>query len=314
MPQSPRGPGDPAAALVRDLLVTCAAARECVADEHLFTVTHRGLLVGTFRLQLFTASGVRPVAIATQTLGEGGSLASRSAEYATAVWHRRLPDAGRPPVWVELQLRAGCPDLSEDQPACFELVTFATARPYHLGQPQRYSVSYQDVVRLVGGPVDRHRGDWYRPWPAALAEQPACQLAWVGLLPAPVDVDRGCFTGAPPWWRRLGRQVVPRGRTRTCCYYHGVDWRRVSAAAIRIARQIRAEGRAGDAHISRAYDLAASADLPQLERDALAELLAGPTAIRVGRDDQGRRYYLNGRHRAGAMLDAGVRRTVVFGG
>jgi hypothetical protein len=279
-----------AAALVRELLVTCAAARECVADEHLFTVTHRGLLVGTFRLQLFTASGVRPVAIATQTMGEGGSLASRSAEYAAAVWHRRLPDAGRPPVWVELQLRAGRPELFEDQPACFELVTFATARPYHLGQPQRYSVSYQDVVRLVGGPVDRNRGDWYRPWPAVPAEQPACQLAWVGLLPAPVDVDRGCFTGAPPWWRRLGRQLVPRGRTRTCCYYHGVDWRRVSAAAIRIARQIRAEGRAGDAHISRAYDLAASADLPQLERDALAELLAGPTAIRVGLDDQGRRW------------------------
>ena len=66
-----------AAALVRELLVTCAAARECVADEHVFTVTHGGLLVGTFRLQLFTASGVRPVAIATQTMGEGGSLASR---------------------------------------------------------------------------------------------------------------------------------------------------------------------------------------------------------------------------------------------
>jgi hypothetical protein len=312
---STAGGGDPVtAALARELLVTCAAARECVADEHMFTVTHGGILVGTFRLQLFTAPGVRPVAIATQSTGEGDSLARRSAEYAAAVWHRRLPDAARPPVWIELQLRAGRPDLLEDQPARFELVTFAAARPYRLGRPQRCPVSDQDVIRLVGGQVDRDRGDWYLPWPAVPADQPACQLAWVGLLPAPVDVDRGCFTGAPPWWRRLGRQLVPCRRTRTCCYYHGVDWRRVSAAAIRIARQIRAEGRAGDAHTSRAYDLAAEADLPQPEREALAELLAGPSAIRVGRDDQGRRYYLNGRHRAGAMLDAGVRRTVVFGG
>jgi hypothetical protein len=285
------------------------AARECVADEHMFTVTGGGLLVGMFRLQLFTAPGVRPVAIATQTTGDGCPLASRSAEYAAAVWRRRLPDADHPPVWVELQLRVGRPDAAE-----FELVTFAAARPYRLGQPQRFPVSYQDVLRLVGAPVDRDRGDWYRPWPAVPAERPACQLAWVGLLPVPVDTDRGCFTGAPPWTRRAGRQLVPCRGARTCCYYHGIDWRRVSAAAIRIVRQIRAEGRTGNAHASRARDLAAAADLPQLDREALAELLAGPTAIRVGRDDQGRRYYLNGRHRAAAMLDAGVRRTVVFGG
>jgi hypothetical protein len=302
-----------AAALVRELLVTCAAVRECVTDEHMFTVTRGGLLIGTFRLQLFIAPGVRPVAIATQGAGEGGSLASRSAEYAAAVWRRRLPDADWPPVWLELQLTSGRPDLSGDQPGSFELITYATARRYRLGQPQRCPVSYQDVVRLVGAPVDCDRGDWYTPWSAVPEEQPACQLAWVGLLPAPVDVDRGCFTGTPPLRRRLARQLVPRRHTRTCCYYHGVDWIQVSATAIRIARQIQAEGRVGDARTSSAYDLAAAADLPQPEREALAELLAGPTAIRVGRDDQGRRYYLNGRHRAAAMIDAGVRRSVIFG-
>jgi hypothetical protein len=77
-PMSTAGGGDlVTAALARELLVTCAAARECVADEHMFTVTHGGILVGTFRLQLFTAPGVRPVAIATQSTGEGDSLARR---------------------------------------------------------------------------------------------------------------------------------------------------------------------------------------------------------------------------------------------
>jgi hypothetical protein len=285
---------------VQKLLATCAAARECVADEHMFTVTRGGRLIGTFRLQLFTAPGVRPVAVATQTTRDGDRLARRSAEYAEAVWSRRLADDDQPPLWVELQL--------DDRADGFELVIFADAQPYQLGGPQRCRVSYDDVARLVGGPVSRDRGDWYRPWPAA---PQACKLAWVGLLPAPVDVDRGCFTGAPPWWRRLGRQLIPRGRVMTCCYYHSVDWRRVSAAAIRIARQLRG---AGDAHTSRAYDLAAAAGLPRLEREALAELLAGSSGIRVDHDDQGRRYYLNGRHRAAAMLDAGVRRTVVFGG
>jgi hypothetical protein len=44
---------------VQKLLATCAAACECVADEHMFTVTRGGRLIGTFRLQLFTcpASG-----------------------------------------------------------------------------------------------------------------------------------------------------------------------------------------------------------------------------------------------------------------
>ena len=55
----------------------------------------------------------------------------------------------------------------------------------------------------------------------------------------PKRMDHGYSTTAPPWWRCLARQVIPRRRTRDCCYYHRVNWRQVSAAAIRVTRQAR---------------------------------------------------------------------------
>jgi hypothetical protein len=42
---------------------------------------------------------------------------------------------------------------------------------------------------------------------------------------------------------------------------------------------------------------------------ALVECTGG---IQIDRGDDGRRFCINGRHRANAMLDAGVRRTVVI--
>jgi hypothetical protein len=59
------------APVVRELLASHAGARQRVADDYMFTVTRDGYRVGTFRLQLFTAPGTRPVAVATQTAGRG---------------------------------------------------------------------------------------------------------------------------------------------------------------------------------------------------------------------------------------------------
>src|ERR1019366_3703538 len=80
--------------VTRELLAACAVPRQRVADEHMFTVTRGdGFRIGTFRLQLFTAAGARPVAIATQMAGEGGSLTNRAETYAAEVWRRHFPDA-----------------------------------------------------------------------------------------------------------------------------------------------------------------------------------------------------------------------------
>jgi hypothetical protein len=90
---------------IQKLLAEHAAVRQQVADEHMFTVTHEnGIRMGTFRLQLFAAPGARPVAVATQTWGECGSLINRAEKYATAVWRRCFLQEPVEPVWMELQL------------------------------------------------------------------------------------------------------------------------------------------------------------------------------------------------------------------
>ncbi len=142
--------------------------------------------------------------------------------------------------------------------------------------------------------------------------EPDWRVAWTILLPRPRGMNRGCFRTAPPWWRRLARQVIPRHAPRDCCYYHRVDWHQVSAAAIQVTRQARREGLAGQAVSGRAVELAEAQDLPPQEKEALGKLLAGYTAIQPTRLLRRRPGYNNGRHRITAMFDSGVRRTIVL--
>ncbi|MGH3220783.1 MAG: hypothetical protein ACRDPY_19150 [Streptosporangiaceae bacterium] len=294
---------------IHELLAEHAAARRQVVDEHMFTVTREGgSRMGTFRLQVFTTPGARPVAVATQTWREGGSLTNRAEKYAAEVWRRHLSQDTVPPVWIELQLLnvPGHPDR-------FTLVTFDQLHPYQLVGPQWCQMSDGEIEQLVGGPVDRSRGEGYQPWPVPPEELPVYRVAWVVLLPKPEGMDRGCIRATPPWWQRASRQLIPRRQTRDC-YYHSIDWHRVSAAAIRIVRRARAEALTGEELTDRLSDLANGAkDLPDLERHALWELLSDGAGIQLSDDGSGRGWpYINGRHRVTAMLEAGVRRTVII--
>lgn len=297
------------ALVVRKLLASFAGARQRTADDHLFTVTRGDRRVGTFRLQLFTAAGTRPVAVATQTGGEGGSLTNRAETYAAEVWRRHFTDLAEPPVWIELQLFTGSLDSRLER---FTLVTFSVGQPYVLTSPRWCQMTDADLELLVGAPVDRDRGSGYSPWPQQPEEQPSWHVVWTAWLPRPEGVDRGCMTGRVPWWRLLARQVIPRRQPRDCCYYHHVDWHQVCAAAIRITRQAGSGGLSGEAFADRVSELALAEDLPYEEKRALSELIADGTGIQVSRDDDGRRFYINGRHRTTAMLEAGVRRTVII--
>jgi hypothetical protein len=140
--------------------------------------------------------------------------------------------------------------------------------------------------------------------------EPSWQVAWTILLPRPQGMNRGCIRAAPPWWRCLARQAVPRRAVRDCCYYHSIDWGTVSAAAIRVTRQARREGLAGQAFVDRLAVLTQALGLPAEEEEALDDLLTTYSAIQPSRFRL-RRSYTNGRHRTTAMLDSGVRRTVV---
>jgi hypothetical protein len=138
---------------VRDLLAVHAATRERTADHHMFTVNSwSGQLMGTFRLQLFTAPGARPVAVATQLPLEGGSLANGAEDYAADVWRQKFPGSAESPIWITLQLHPGGP---AEGPERFSLVTFRVAGPYELSSPAgRFRGRL--MVRLA---VSRQQGD-----------------------------------------------------------------------------------------------------------------------------------------------------------
>ena len=134
-----------------------------------------------------------------------------------------------------------------------------------------------------------------------------------------------CMRRGMPRWEQLGRRVA-RMRPRGCCCYHSVDWRRVAAEAVRIAREVplaaqtpplwpedhsdeaeEAYERAWQPHRD-ADDLATACDLPERECEAIKELLDPGTAIWLHHlAGSSSLDYQNGRHRAHALMSAGVR-------
>ena len=168
-----------------------------------------------------------------------------------------------------------------------------------------------DVAALAGAPVSRDRGEGYRPWPSSPPE-PDWRVAWTILLPRPRGMNRGCIRAAPPWWRRLARQVIPRRTPRDCCYYHRVDWHQVSAAAIRVTRQARREGLAGrGAPATGPQSWPRPRDLPAAGKGGAGRPVHRTTPYSPPGSSAAAPGYGNGRHRITAMLDSGVRRTVI---
>jgi hypothetical protein len=150
----------------------------------------------------------------------------------------------------------------------------------------------------------------------------------------PGDLDRmeaprdlGCMRGGIPLSVRLGRQFFPRRRAGNCCIYHSVDWHRVSAVAIDVARHVPDAPRLWDEDCSawdtdgdfwwqarcRISELLTASALADAERRFAESLLLPHDGIILGHmaGDQ-HLSYTGGMHRAHALLAAGVRRTVVI--
>jgi len=166
------------------------------------------------------------------------------------------------------------------------------------------AVTLHELADLVGRPVDLERGGGYAARPAEPGLRYATAL--VALLPRPtLDADpMTCMRRGLTWLARVGQQLRPDNAGRSCCWLHAGDWHQASRLAIAMAAEAR--GRGLDDYDTAAYALAqaeAGAFGAGWQLEAAASLFGEPVRAAGG--------YMAGRHRVKAMLDAGVRRTLV---
>lgn len=254
---------------------------------------------------MFTGPGLRPVAVATQADDEGAPLANKSEEYCAAVWRTFLPEESEPPIWLTRMLLDWI-ELPDYQLS----VLNATGEGYEVAGECGLPLTADQARDLVGAQIGPGRGERF----AALPEPPPTQnlryrVAWVAALPRTGHRhDDYCMTAPGVLSRRLLRQLVPRRTVRECCWHHQGDWHAVSRVAVRLLGAARRAGIDDAQFYEWAMDHPATKDLTEWQSSALNTLLNPGISIHVSKAG-----YSNGNHRTRAMLDAGVRRTVVTG-
>lgn len=147
------------------------------------------------------------------------------------------------------------------------------------------------------------------------------KVIWVMRLPqidppfAFVEDQRrrdGCMMPPITWRQRLLRQVFPRRGVQDCCHYHRQDFHAIAAAVITAYRQISRRGLEDEEADELMFQLVRDAELTEAEQMTAMLLLSEDCGIQIGRPPGKRRWtYQEGRHRARALMDAGVRRILV---
>jgi hypothetical protein len=303
-----RPPPDRRAELIRALLAEAATPRRRVVDDHMFVVERAFFSPASFRLQLFTAPQARPVAVAIQRTDEGASLISACERYAEAVWQHHCSDEPQPPIWIQRLL------LPERQHNDFTFVPFPVEGRHRLGAPERWiRITEHEITELVGAPVDPARGSGFRPRHSEPEPEPRYGVAWVLQLPRPAPFrNPQCMPRVTSWLRWTARQLFPLRHPSTCCWMHQGSWRQVSKTAITLVRQAQRAGLGPYDIYGHVLDQARAAGTEGWEFDALEALVNSGDGIQLDKYDNGRRFYINGQHKTRAMLDQGVRRTVVI--
>lgn len=284
-------------------LLKDAGRRRRVVDDHMFNPGLAQFPHARFRLQVFTAPGLRPVAVATQTAGEGPSLINGAEQYAQAAWRQTCPQELRPPIWVQRFLMdEAAPGRYAAQWVELEVVD-GVVQPALRG----CGVTEQELAELVGQSVDLGRGDRAeveRPVEPVMVLEPTPVVT----LPRPDrDADRACRPAGISRRQVWIRQLRPRRGGTDCCWYHGGDWHEVSAAAIEALSQAHAAGVEDEDLALEALRRAKRTGWDGWRWEALESLLIDPIQV----DEEAPDRHVNGRHRTQAMLEAGVRRTVV---
>lgn len=273
-------------------------------DEHNFALVLRHSRRSSCRIQIFEAVDQRPVAIATQAMPPGGaSLTNAAEQFATAVWQEYLPHSDEPPRWIE-HYEPDPDQLDQGRPHWLE-VEFVVEPDQHLTSPTWRSCDSAELAELVGGPIDPRRGN-YTPAPSAPPERFTLVLVPVLRLPRPHPFRaKTCMASGSGTMHRYWRRLNPRRGPRDCCWYHAGDWRNVMR---RIAEMLGPDARSG-VEIDDDTRRAIVKQLPRLlstewEAEAASSLLLDPMAAE---DDR----WLNGQHRAQAMIDVGCRHALL---
>jgi hypothetical protein len=93
---------------------------------------------------------------------------------------------------------------------------------------------------------------------------------------------------------------------------HRGDWGQVSKTAIAFIRQAQRAGAAPGDIYGHVLDQARAAGVSGWDLDALEALVNSGDGIQIDKYEDGRSFCVNGQHKTRAMLDQGVRRTVVI--
>jgi hypothetical protein len=145
------------------------------------------------------------------------------------------------------------------------------------------------------------------------------KVVWVICLPQidpPFAEDQrwrdGCMMPPMTRLRRLVRQAFPRRDLRDCCYHHRQDFHVIAAVVNAVHQQLAGSGLDGDDADELRFRLVQESRLSDKQRSTALLLLDEACGIRIGRAPGERRWtYEDGRHRARALMDAGVRRVLV---
>jgi hypothetical protein len=122
----------------------------------------------------------------------------------------------------------------------------------------------------------------------------------------------GCMMPPITWRQRLLRQIFPRRSVHDCCLYHRQDLHAIAAAVLTAYRQITRRGLEGDEADEFTFRLLQDTELTEDEQMTATLLLSEDCGIQIWRPPGERRWtYQDGRHRARALMDAGVRRTLI---
>lgn len=281
-----------------------------VVDDHNFT--HDPAQPSCCRVQLFVGEGYRPVAIATQTMPPQGcaSLTNAAERLAAEAWRRYLPESPEPPRWIEHYIFAEGSGLLAGEHKWRE-VTFEQDSAGGLQRPKWRRIDL-DKLTALAGPIDVDRGDQYTPPPPPPPEEPqVLQFYRVARLPLPEPFRAdACMPTGRGNRGRLIRQLLPQRPAQDCCWYHSGDWRQVTQM-LTSATGLHKPGQQLELTDDLRHEL-----IDRIKkrtppgswlREAATSLLIDPIVIYIPTEEG----WINGQHRGQAMLDAGVRFTLL---